>query len=226
MEVENVKAVRERLIEAIEQMSSSPTAFARTYGLDPSYLAKKLKGIKPITRHDFRKLSESPINAEWVLTGEGNMFKSGVITPTPVKANKRYSEEKRNGLPVYDVDFALGYTDFINDTGVRPLAYVDFPGTMNATCWVRTTGDSMEPVIHSGDFLCLKKIEEWSAYLTMGEIYAVETINDMRTVKKIERGYDELSLTLVPVNAEYKRQEIRKDLIRQVFKVVAVAKLL
>ncbi len=225
MELRNVNAVRKRLIEAIDKASASPTAFARDYGIEPSYLLKKLKGIRPVTRNDIRKMEKTPVNTDWLVTGEGQMFKEG-FTPPQWEAHPVPVITKETGIPLYDVDFALGYTDFFNDSMGGPLAYVDFPGTRNATCWVRTTGDSMEPVIHSGDFLCLKKIEEWSAYLTTGEIYAIETVNDMRTVKKIERGYDELSLTLVPVNTEYKKQEIRKDLIRQVFKVVAVAKLL
>ena len=85
----------------------------------------------------------------------------------------------------------------------------------------------MEPLIHSGDYVCLKKVEQWDLYLTMGDVYAVEAVNDLRTIKKIELGEDSKSFTLVPVNTElYKPQPIQKKAIRQIFKVVAVTKFL
>lgn len=222
MRLENVKALRERLITAIYSISANQTTFARQYGFDSSNFSKKINGAKPFTTNDLVKLNKTPINVEWLRTGEGKMIKDGYI-PGP---SKQCIVSKGEGIPLFDVDYGLGYVDFYNDETITPVAYVDFPGTKGATCWVRTTGDSMEPIIHSGDYICLKRIDEWNIFLNFGEIYAIETSNDMRSIKKICKGSDDEHITLIPENPSYERQEIRKDIVRSVFKVMAISKLL
>lgn len=45
----------------------------------------------------------------------------------------------------------------------------------------------MEPEINHGDIIALKKIEDKS-FLPLGEVYAIVTTNDMRTIKDWELG--------------------------------------
>lgn len=213
-----------RIIEKIaynERITVS--ALATRLGKPAANLYDIQKGkIKSISR----KLADTIIsvypyyNRDWLLYGTGNMYSGDV--PVPAKSPKQGA-----GIPLYDVDFGLGYIDFYNDCEIRPITYVNFPGTDNATCWCKTTGDSMEPMIHSGDYVCLQKIQQWDVYLTMGEVYAIEAVNDMRTIKRLEESEDKDCFRLVPVNqSEYKPQNIRKDAIRQIFKVIAVTKFL
>lgn len=179
----------------------------------------KIRGIS-------RKLADTinrvypKYNLTWILTGDGDMF-----SQKDVSVPKSASNE--SGVPLFDLDFGCGFMAFYNDETVTPVEYVNFPGTKGATCWCKATGDSMEPLIHSGDYVCLKKVDQWDLYLTMGDVYAVEAVNDLRTIKKIDLGKDSKSFTLVPVNTElYKPQPIQKKAIRQIFKVVAVTKFL
>lgn len=179
----------------------------------------KIKGISRRLANTIVKVYPQ-YNPNWLLTGEGEMCSQTLRSVQKIASNT-------SGVPLFDLDFGCGFMAFYNDDAVKPVAYVNFPGTKGATCWCKATGDSMEPLIHSGDYVCLKKVEDWDQYLTMGEVYAIEATNDLRTIKRVELGEDKNSFTLVPVNTEgYKPQPIPKKMIRQIFKIVAVTKFL
>lgn len=214
----NNKRVVENLREVIRDLGKNPNTFAKMVGIDPSNFQKKLKGQVSFTSKDFIKLGKSHINVDYLLTGEGNLYTGEVDRGTlPISAEK--------AIPVYGEEFSCGFLSF-DDTAIRPMGYVDFPGTRGATCWCKATGDSMQPLISNGDYVCLKKLSDWNDFLVYGDIYAVETTNDMRTIKKIERGNTNEEYTLVPVNSEYEPQPVRKDMIRSMFRVLASTKIL
>ena len=129
------------------------------------------------------------------------------------------------GVPYYDVDFLGGFDIMTNDQTVNPDYYVDFKPFKKATCWCNITGHSMEPEISHGDMIAIRKIEDWS-FLTFGEIYAIVTRNDMRTVKRLGPGSTKDSYMLIPANksGDYAPQEIEKKDIRCVFEVLGCMK--
>lgn len=91
---------------------------------------------------------------------------------------------------------------------------------------MRASGDSMKPLISNGDIIALKVIPDWSEFLPMNEIYAIMTTNDLRTVKVIRKGPDNEHFTLHAINEEYEDQEIKKETITKVFKVLGSLKAL
>ena len=82
----------------------------------------------------------------------------------------------------------------------------------------------MQPDIYSGDIILLQYIEDFS-WLPLGDIYAIVTTNDMRTVKRLARSENDDNYLLVPSNAEYQAQELPKRLIRNVFRVVGTIRM-
>ena len=82
----------------------------------------------------------------------------------------------------------------------------------------------MKPLISNGDIIALKVIPDWTEFLPMNEIYAIMTKNDLRTVKVIRRGSDNEHFTLHAINEEYEDQEIKKEAITKVFKVLGALK--
>lgn len=214
----NYDLVREHLQEVITDLGMNPNSFASMVGIDSSNLQKKLKGQLAITRKDFHKLAEANINVDWLLTGEGDKY-TGKVNKDLLPVNPE------KAVPVYGEEFSCGFLSF-NDSAMRPIGYVDFPGTRGATCWCKATGDSMMPMIANGDYVCLKKLTDWKDFIVFGDVYAIDTVNDMRSIKRIERGVSDDEFTLVPTNKEYSSQTIRKDLIRGLFRVLAVTKIL
>lgn len=129
------------------------------------------------------------------------------------------------GIPYFDVDFVGGFDMIINDQTVVPSYFIDFKPYDRATCWCNITGHSMEPEISHGDIIALRKIEDTS-YLPFGEIYAIVTKNDMRTVKRIGPGPTKDTYMLIPANKspEYAPQEILKSDILHLYEVMGCMK--
>lgn len=214
----NYDLVRERLKEVITDLGMNPNSFAKMVKIDSSNFLKKFKGLQGFTPKDFEKLAKANVNVDWLLTGEGDMY-TGKINKITLPVNPE------KAVPVYGEEFSCGFLSF-NDSALQPIGYVDFPGTRGATCWCKATGDSMMPMITNGDYVCLKKLADWKDFIVFGDVYAIDTYNDMRSIKRIERGATDDEFTLVPANKEYSSQSIRKDLIRGLFRVLAVTKIL
>lgn len=127
-----------------------------------------------------------------------------------------------SGRPYYNVDFLGGFDIVLNDTTILPDYNIDFaplnkPGVM----WCNITGNSMYPKLTSGAIIAIKEVDDWVNYITFGEIYAIVTTNDLRTVKIVRKSENENNFKLVPINtAEYDEQEIPKSMIARVFEVL------
>lgn len=155
------------------------------------------------------------LNRTWLITGEGNMFNTQSAEP---------HKSLVSGVPYYNVDFIIGF-DIINDQTVNPEYLIKFQPYDKATCWCNITGHSMEPEINHGDIIALKLIEDFS-FLPYGEIYAIVTTNDMRTVKRLGPSTNLDNYTLIPSNKspEYGVQELPKKMIRVVYQVLGCMK--
>lgn len=129
------------------------------------------------------------------------------------------------GVPYYNVDFIGGFDLVMNDQIINPEYLINFKKYNEATCWCNVTGHSMEPEITHGDIIALKEIED-ASFLPYGEVYAIVTTNNMRTIKRIGPASNPDSYSLIPTNRspEYGIQELPKNMIRHVFHVLGCMK--
>lgn len=83
----------------------------------------------------------------------------------------------------------------------------------------------MEPEITHGDMIALKEIKDMS-FLPFGEVYAIVTTNEMRTIKRLGKGDDKDHYNLIPTNKsqEYAIQELPKRMISSIFQVLGCMK--
>lgn len=228
-----MNGVIERVNILIKDLGLTPNAFAKKVGLGSSNLSRKLKESTPFTAKDYLKISEAlGISRNWLETGEGSryddvirMYDRGLVNMAIDKSVGQVIHGK-DAKPFYDVDFALGFSEMYNDTPNTPTKYISVPGYEKTDFWCRASGDSMKPLISNGDIIALKVIPDWTEFLPMNEIYAIMTKNDLRTVKVIRRGSDNEHFTLHAINEEYEDQEIKKEAITKVFKVLGSLKAL
>lgn len=210
--------IRDRIIQFVDYKGVSFNFFEKNIGASKSYISNTKNISAKVVSNILRIYPE--LSPEWVLTGEGSMLKkeNAVKSNFPVK-----SEDK--GVPYYNVDFVGGFDLVINDQTTIPEYLIDFPKYNEATCWCNVTGHSMEPEITHGDIIALKKIEDIS-FLPYGEIYAIVTKNEMRTIKRIGPSQNKDCYSLIPTNKspEYGVQELPKEMVRIVFKVLGCMK--
>ena len=126
-----------------------------------------------------------------------------------------------NGKPYYNVDFEMGYDLMVNDQTTNADYMIDFEPYNKCDCWCNARGNSMFPTISNGDVIAIKEIKDPSCLIS-GEIYAIVTTNELRTIKRIKDNGD--TITLIPDNKEYPEQTIDKDMILKVFRVLGSMK--
>ena len=153
------------------------------------------------------------IDRDWLETGAGDKYVGEPL-------NGKETMQSVLGVPFYDVEFALGYDEMYNDTPNVPTKFISIPGYEKADFWCRASGDSMKPIISNGDIIALKAVDDWQSFLPMNEVYAIMTTNDLRTVKIVRKGSDDAHFTLHAYNEEFEDQEIPKEAIIKVFKVL------
>ena len=203
--------LRERIDELLCALRLSQGEFASRIGVSANAITNwKARGIKGSS---YEKISTAfpNVNMAWLKSGEGDMFLRDAPTPS--------------GVPYYDVDFIGGFDLVGNDQTVNPDGFVNISKFNKATCLCNITGHSMEPEISHGDIIALRRIEDWS-FLLYGEIYAIVTKNNLRTVKRLGPDTVDGSYTLIPSNKspDYAPQEIKKSDLLAVFEVLGCMK--
>lgn len=130
-------------------------------------------------------------------------------------------------IPFYDVDFYSGFTKIFNDQTVAPSYYFYLPEFHNAQFAIKNSGKSMSKELGNDDILGLREVPEWQTYFPQGEIYAVVTTNDLRTIKKVRRDKDNKYLVLIPKPLDEDKfdypeyEEVPISMVTALFQVVA-----
>lgn len=198
----------------------STSMFAERVGENKNTVCNWFGRDDRIGRNVINKILEAfpDVDRGWLVGGNGSMLKTEEAAIMPVK---NFSK----GVPYYDVDFFGGFDIVFNDQTRNPEYLIDFRPYNRATCWCNVTGHSMEPEINNGDIVALKVIDDWS-FLPLGEIYAIVTKNDMRTIKRLGPSRKKNTYTLIPTNksAEYGTQELKAEMILKIYQVLGSVK--
>lgn len=129
--------------------------------------------------------------------------------------------------PFYDVDFYSGFKSIFNDQTIQPSFFFYHPDFLKAEFAVKNSGKSMGEVLSGNDIIGLRQIHNWKDYFPQGEIYAVVTSNDLRTVKYVRRDPANEKLVLIPRPKEEDKflfpefEEVSIEMVIAIFQVVA-----
>ena len=214
--------ISERVKELWHDSGLNMTAFATKLTIDRSNLNKKVHGEQKITKRDIDKFCKTlNVSYDWLVNGNGEKYltekESAMLEALQ---NKTSYNNKQSGVPYYDVDFCLALREMYQDTPEVPVQLIDIPGYSKADFWCKTTGDSMCPIINSGDIIAMKEVKDWQSFLLMNEAYGIVTSNEQRMVKVIRPGSDTDHFILHSYNSEYPDQEIDKNMVLRIYKVI------
>ncbi|MEN5132397.1 LexA family transcriptional regulator [Elizabethkingia anophelis] len=166
------------------------------------------------------------INKVWILTGEGNMLLKENNNPEQGSSGN-ISYNQNIGRPFYNLDWTLGLDKNDFEEYKYPEFNIDFkPANRDSIEWYRGRGQSMLGEIDSGDYIALEEIIDFS-WFPLGKIYGIITKNGFRTIKRIIKSDDKENYLLVSNNPDKKShpdQEIPKNMITRLFKIVYVIK--
>lgn len=210
------KSILERINVIIESENLNINSFSRLVNVPRTTIKSMFeKGTNP-SFEQIQKITDAfpSINIEWLLKGTGNMNKEKF-------AIVNYETK---GSPYYNVDFIGGFEIMINDQTINPDYYIDFePYNKPGVVWCNITGHSMEPAITHGDIIAMQEVKSWREFILLDEVYGLVT-EEFRTVKRVSKSDKDGYYTLIPVNGNYKPQEIPKSIIQRVYKVLGSVK--
>ena len=203
-----------RFIKAYDELLSRKKVvdkkdFANKLGISASMVTEISKGRSNVGTLSIQNIVlQFGVNAEWLLTGQGDML----------DAAPSLSLNPSIGTPYYDVDFLGGFSEIFNNQTTVPTCNILVPGFEKASLWCNVTGHSMEPKINHGDIIALHECTIND--IQYGEIYAV-VLDTIRTIKILRRGSEPGKLLYVPINKpDYQEQEFDISRIVKIFEVV------
>lgn len=174
------------------------------------------------------------IDANWLLTGEGEMLKEGY---RGIKRGRPKLEREDNNvsqsdfilktdsimqhnqiIPLYDIHATAGLVTLFQSDKQTPVDYYSIPNLPKVDGAVRISGDSMYPLLKSGDIVFYRQINNILENLYFGEIYLLDINNDddeYTTVKYVQisdRGPEWIKL--VSYNSNHSPKDIHLSSVK------------
>lgn len=212
--------VKERILQFIATKGISKAMFEKTCGLSNDAVGKMGENTRGAT---FDKISKvfPELNIVWLKTGVGEMLIDTERSDKTVSIlQSSMSENTRKGALIYDIDATCG-TDgrALEFTDEKVIGSIDAPEINPHSQIIFASGDSMQPLIYSGDRIVIRKIESWD-YFNYGQVYLIIT-NEYRLIKRVRRHpKDEENLILLrSENKEYDDIDLPKKEILYLYLV-------
>ncbi len=182
-----------RLSVAIKRLGLTQKQLADELGTSQSAISAISNGSRPMTEGFVCRVeSVYGINASWLLTGNGMMFKDG---------NDNTEQNKRT--PVFDAETTGGSSGLVSSSseGANVVGYVNSGSWFEnkETAVIRHVGDSMVEY-PDGCWLAVQKVLN-PRLLVPGRNYVVET-DEFRVTKRLQRGSEPNSIKLYSTNQE------------------------
>ncbi|MCR4030713.1 MULTISPECIES: helix-turn-helix transcriptional regulator [Flavobacterium] len=154
------------------------------------------------------------LNSEWLLTGNGSMIKEE-NTSVVIMNNDRKTVDSlhvNQEIPLYDLEAVAGLRElFSSGEPQRILDTIKIPNLPKCDGAISVTGDSMYPLLKSGDIILYKETEFENIFF--GEMYLLSVkLNDweeyitVKYVQKSDQGQEYVKL--VSQNSHHQPKDI------------------
>ena len=214
--------ISDRIKTIMNDKGMNYRSFGKYLGYSDVAISKIIKGdSKPKFEFLTNILTKIPeISPEWLLTGQGSMLKTDEKAPN-VKVFKQKTDRlvEKQEIPLYDMEATAGIIDQLNgDVKNIPIDTIRIPNMPRADGAVYVTGDSMYPLLKSGDIVIFKRIHDIPYDIFWGEMYIVsmniadEEYVTVKYVQKSDKGDDWIKL--VSLNHHHQPKDIPLSKVR------------
>jgi transcriptional regulator with XRE-family HTH domain len=150
-----------------------------------------------------------------------------MVKEPKLKLNLRTDKLQENQIiPLYNLEASAGLVELFEHYNEKtPLDYISIPNLPKSDGAVFVTGDSMYPLLKSGDIVIYKMIHNIDEGLFWGEMYLISiTVDDeeyvsVKYIQKSEKG--ENFIKLVSQNSHHQPRDVEKSRIRALAMVKA-----
>lgn len=142
------------------------------------------------------------ISADWLLNDKGPMQKEESSSNGNVFALKTDNILQHQSVPLYDIQASASVVALFRDSSTEtPVDHITIPNLPKCDGAIYVSGDSMYPLLKSGDIIMYKKVANEIDNMFWGEMYLVSLINNdgdefvmVKWLHKSELGTDYVKL--------------------------------
>ncbi len=203
---ERIKQIRSALNLTQEQLGE-------ILGVRKSTLSMVETGKSALTNRNRQILIEKlNINPHWLDTGEGEMISKVVQTYTPLAHSRTDRNMPVQRIPLYNIEGTAGLVPlFLDHRSLQPVDYIQIPNLPKCDGAMYIGGDSMYPLLKSGDIVLYKQINDIVNNIFWGEMYLISIDIDGEeyiTVKYIQKSDLPDHVRLVSQNPHHADKDI------------------
>lgn len=216
--------VSERLGQYMERKNISFYAFENSLGTGRGSISKAVKEGKSIGSNILENILSmySDLNPAWLLTGQGDMFLSdeGLLENKNIETFRLKTDTsvEHQQIPLYDIEAVAGLVPLFKDSkSQEPLDHISIPHLPKCDGAVYITGDSMYPLLKSGDIVLYKEVNDIQNEIFWGEMYLLSIDmgdEEYVTVKYIQKSEVAGSVRLVSQNKHHQDKDVQITKIR------------
>lgn len=220
--------ILQRIKQYIDAKGISVSAFEKSIGMSNASFGKSLKNNGTIGCDKLENILRvyTDLNPTWVITGVGNMLtettplpKDSLYSqPTLITAEKVINKQDEQEIPLFDITAAAGCVELFHCLHDQtPIDTIKIPNLAKCDGAVFVRGDSMYPILKSGDIILYKTLPEL-ANIIWGETYIVsyESYGDYYTVVKYVKRSTENpdNILLISQNEHHQPYEINLSQVK------------
>lgn len=163
-------------------------------------------------------IQELNVNEEWLEEGRGNMFDCDKAMIVPSRGRKSADRViPLQSVPLYDLTGTAGLVPlFVGQEQIKPVNYIHIPNLPKCDGAIYVVGDSMHPLLKSGDIVLYKQIASFDD-IFWGDMYLLSIDIDGEeyiTVKYIQKSDRAGYIKLVSENKHHAEKEVDMSRIR------------
>lgn len=206
--------VKQRLIQFIKYKGISQRKFENMINVSNGFINNISKSIGAEKLYRIQSIFPE-LNDAWLLTGEGNMLNNTTTDSLQTHGNINTLQNTIKYYP--NVNGSMGGVQFLDDPN-EMVCDITIPGYSDCKFAINAYGDSMYPLIKSGQIILMS---EWSeSFIDWGRIYLVVTKSGYRVIKRLYPGASDTTITCKSENPETNPPfEIEKSDINKVYLV-------
>ncbi len=178
-------------------------------GLSVGLLGNARKGGFDLGKKSVEKILSvyQDLDRVWLITGSGKMFKSTVdVASTETFQLQTDRKIENQDIPLYEITATAGIAEIFSDSPADPVDLLHVPNLPPVDGAVYVRGDSMSPLLKSGDIVIYKRVSGGSDAIIWGQIYLLSYAiagDTFTVVKFIKKSPIDRHIRLVSANDFY-----------------------
>ncbi|BDD13045.1 hypothetical protein FUAX_54770 (plasmid) [Fulvitalea axinellae] len=228
----NLVKTKSRILKFIENEGIKISDFLRRTEIKRGFLDKDKLDAAVSDLHLTKIIASFPqLSVDWLITGKGEMY-SKTTQPQEVTNYLLHSDHGKEErlIPLYNIHATAGLVGLFQSPNQAEIVdTIKIPNLPKCDGAVFVTGDSMYPLLKSGDIVAYKQIHDFESEVFWGEMYliAIEMASEeyvsVKFVQRSDKGDDYIKL--VSQNQYHQPKDVHLSRVRAMALIKASVRL-